>query len=449
MNNENLHLFHINENLYLIETTTPKIMQKNGRQYGGWFFKDFYASFKREVPEMQINADEFLKLLEKNNKHVITISGQKENTIISSKEFYDDEIVKNILNKRKLQDPYEDEEDSIDIGTVKVYSKKVNNKKFKQNTGQKSKNNIKAMQKSKNTYEQNRKMILQAFRNASVFPITIFQNMMIKEHGFSFDYKFAAANKIKGSRGKLSTYLDDCDDIIYKFIIKGNLFYFKTKIYGEFLANKRKNYHLKNIDIKTQEGIYHIEILIVNMFPSKVSIDLCELEVIYEKVYGSSLIYTIGYSLMEFLKIAHSPNLILKGDVYNAKVTVIPCFDEEFKVYGNKELFESILKMEYKISDDDADLNETEENDVDMSLNIKIPVRLNEIIKPMNNFLDKYFLLADMNIPRSLQNVENLSDNVKLFEKCSNDSFGLDESFFFIHMNLKLIDNLLDEIYND
>lgn len=477
MKNSNLHLFHINENLYLIETTTDKIKLRNGKTYDGWFFKDFYASFKREVPDLSINTDEFLSSLETNKKYIINVDGQKDNIIISLKQSYDEKIIQRIIEERtpKGVDPYENpEEDSFEIGSVKVYSNKETAKRRKQNTQENTYGKSKGLDtrfnsqdrgpkknKGKNidrdnynkrkSYEENRQMILDAFRYASVFPVTAFQNMMQKEHKYAFDYKFAEANRVKSSRGKLSAYLDDCDDILERVCIRGSLYYMKTKIYGDFLANKRKSFHLKNLNIKKQEGKYHMEILITNMFPLKTTADIFEIEDLFEKVYGASFTSITGYSFIQFIQMMKSPNLILKGSLPNAKITVTPSFDDEHTLYGDNQLFKNILKIEENILNDTIEIisDALEKVIISESINDIIPMRYQEIFNSEDKVLHKLLKMADNNIPRSVQKIENIADNFSLFERCKGNVLGLDVAFFVLHQNLKLNECVINEEMGD
>lgn len=462
MQNINFHLFHLNENLYSIETSTPKITHPNGRAYDCWFFNDFYSSFTRIVPEVNINKSELLLTLKSCDKYIVTEDSLQSKIIISPKSTYDENTVNTIMNRTpKNSNPYEDD-DSFDDISVRCYAtnksnKKPNNnrndrnnkrndKKDTFNTGRNIHNKSKSANEN-NTYEENRQMILDALKYASAFPIVCFQNMMINAHGCAFDFKFAEANRIKGCRAKLSKYLDDCNDILEKVILNGKLFYIKSKIYGDLLVKKRKNAHCRNLTINsTFEDKYHLEILLTNMFPLKITLSLHELDSLFEKVYGATFLSVSNMLLMKFLKMIKSPNLNLYGDFNNAKITLTPTFDDNHRMYGDEDAINNVLRIEKNILDDkiDDEFNTAKScvtNELD---EMYIPFKFTDIFETNDNRMISLLDRAGHNIPRSMQKIINISDNQFVFDKCKGEGFGLDDTFFLIHQSLMLNESVID-----
>ncbi|KAM0677679.1 hypothetical protein BDAP_001826 [Binucleata daphniae] len=358
-------------------------------------------------------------------------------------------------NMIKSLDAYEcsGSEESNFIATVKQQcGNRIENKRMKKDT-----------KKDMKTYADYKEMMLSALGSSSCFLLTTFHNIITHKHGISFDYKHAPANKRKGIRSKLSLYLDDCDDIFERIQIKSVLFYKRIDFEGKRLIEKRKNTHLRfvrqyfdkieiNNNVKEQEFIntenmkygsdkykktmYHLEILIINMFATKTTADISDIEIIFEKVYGEKLCMLIQMTFTDLLYKVLSPNMILKESEGESKVTLIPTNDIDFKEHGDIKIQEEVINLENKVL---SNLNEVcieQKIKYTPVVNVKIPVKSCDIFKSLDPTILSLLHLSDYNIPKNLHIFKNDLKIEEIAKKCVGDKFGYKNTFFYLQNNL-------------
>lgn len=465
--------FQVEDSLFELENCTSKIKLKS-KTYDCWFLLDLYTTFKQKKPGCNITLSEFMTSLQENNRYTLVNHNHISQYIVFIKNSYDKDIVDAILesknpnqnNKRKeqneketgqkkLRDRYEDlsDDDSDNLDNIKVIVKnehKNKNKKDYKNTTYKkqkvessSKNNTNKLK----TYDDYRTHMLDALEFSSVFLITTFNQAMINKHGICFDYKKAKANRAKYARGKLSVYLDDCNDIFSRIDISNMTYYKRRDTKAQFLIDRRKSTHLKKYFEEKKNNKYSLEIMIVNMFPVKTTAKINEIEKIFELVYNVSILSLIAENSFEgFLCNCKSPNMILKDSKQNAKVTLIPTHISDYKTYDD------VVTHEKAIGQEDLIINrlttvkypEIIKPVKNIAFNYEIPVKSCNIYETKDHGIISLLHKADLNIPTFIQESDDTHSCKVLFEKCSGSPYGLKSEFFYLIQNINFEDDYHD-----
>ncbi|KAM0672984.1 hypothetical protein GVAV_003559 [Gurleya vavrai] len=402
--------------------------------------KDFELNDNLQLNNKNQNNSSNYAIDVKNNRDNLTKKNslQKEIYDLSNSEDSNEILLINKNNKDKIN-----KKKSNYIPKEKPFEdlRKMNDKKgyIERN----SKNSMKANKTRLEVYADYKNFMLSALESSSVFLLTTFHNAMTKKHGIAFDYKKAPANKFKGVRSKLSLYLDDCNDIFERIQIKNMLFYKRIDSDGKRLVEKRKNTHLRIVKEDNEEKKYHLEILIVNLFPTRTTADIQDIENVFENIYGVTINSLIGTDSFKSYLIKYiSPNMILKESRNDAKVTLIPSSDDDYREYGDIELQNKVLILEQKIMGNYDEIVINQEIVEEMPIiDFKIPVRSSEIFKTKNSGIYDLLSQIDYNVPKSLQ-INNQQNNLEvIYNNCKGKKFGYNSAFLFLSQNLAIEKN--------
>ncbi|KAF7682573.1 hypothetical protein TCON_2205 [Astathelohania contejeani] len=476
----NLIQFNIENILEKFQKETPRVIHK-GEYTSYWNLSNMFYTFNTAYPSSNISQLQFLDILE--SMKIFTVIKQLQkiprslvclrnnhsqvlaDEIIKQQEINlnpIEEIDQDLLfpSKVRYDDFLSDEESSHAIKIEPVRTGKRKESTFKPIYNKEAKQPEKKLIKPV-SYTEIKKQFIEALGPGIIFQTASFTKIMAEKHGSSFNYKTAPCKKQRGHiHGNLTKYIQCLDDLFKIYNFKQS-YIKRTDEESLYLVEKRKQAH---VDFMNKEAIkYHIESLIVNMFPIKTTLEIKELEEVFKCVYNFNLGSLFDISVINYLKSVKSPNMILKASNDIVKITCIPICDENYKEFGDPKLFSSVFAVEMAIQNKKTGIfipTASIQNKIDnYSVNIKYSNTENhiEIENPKFNSdsvfqSNKLFKVddpeikliiesADRNVPKSLQLVKFKCDINVLYKKCEiieEDSVGVSEVWEYIVNSVRL-----------
>ncbi|KCZ82461.1 hypothetical protein H312_00119, partial [Anncaliia algerae PRA339] len=291
---------------------------------------------------------------------------------------------------------------------------------------------LKTVQRNlRKTYDEVREIIINSFQQGIICPSSSFGNASSEIYGSSFDFRQANCKNGSHPHGNFIKFMECCNDIveIKRF---GSVPYVKRKDFDSVsISEKRQRFHYSFMG--SDEFDYHIELMIVNMFPTKVTIEYPELLSVFEDVYKKSLKTFFPEEPKNYLGKMKSENLRIIYNNQRVSVTLVPSWNKEYKKFGNVHIFSKVQDEYFKLFSNLASITE------------KIPdkVYLNKIdanyLKMMKSIFsnDECIELAALNIPKLVQKKDIFNDRMDLFKRCESEH-GIVFDWLFFNQNLRL-----------
>ncbi|EPR79612.1 hypothetical protein SLOPH_710 [Spraguea lophii 42_110] len=319
-------------------------------------------------------------------------------------------------------DFFSDDEETFKNEKI-VKLKSVVRKSFKKKKGK---------SKTVEQYDSVRDKILTSYKKAVICPLNNMNTMICEEHGSMFDYKTAKC-RVGGFHGHktLTKYLNCCDDLV-TILTFSQPYALKNGYKAKDLIEKRTSAHIKHQFPGCLN--YHVEILLVNLFPLKVTLPVKDMEQIFFSVYGYKFNSIIG-PIEKIINDMKSPNLFISVTGKQRMVTCIPTQSLDYSDFGDINLFTKVHELENCILKDSKSIFKEESVPINKK-NIIIPY--NEVLGDVDKKLEGLFTSFDLNIPRYVQNPLSLTGSTSLYQKCYDTEEGLKFYWAFLSENLLL-----------
>lgn len=280
--------------------------------------------------------------------------------------------------------------------------------------------------KNKSKKVDYKNIIITSFANSVICPIMQLTSAICERHGVMFDYKNANCKNGIHRHKTLTVFLGCCGEYI-KILNYVNGYAYRIDTLSHSITKQR--FHVHFTESRKEDFKSHLELLIVNLFPLKVTIPVSDLKEIFKYVYNSDINLVLREKGIydSFEKVIHqllSPNLFITVSAKRENITCIPTSHPEY-IIQNKS------GMRYAL--------DAEENIFSKKKEIKITTKQNDYKKSEILSLSKIFntdipKLADFNVPRSLQKLQMTN---KIFKDVENPN-GFNKVYFITHENLRI-----------
>ncbi|KAL0266174.1 UNVERIFIED_CONTAM: hypothetical protein PYX00_011891 [Menopon gallinae] len=263
-----------------------------------------------------------------------------------------------------------------------------------------------------NTYRDAQKRLLEAFGDGVIIPTCALHTTYINVHGSAFEYKKLPCKKGYHTHSSLSKYIACCKDTFEIRSFGGH--YIKRVDYdAKILIERRKNTHVSQLASPASK--YHLELLLVNMFPARTSIEYSDLIHVFKDVYGVSLGSLCAGNPKKAISSLATPNIYL---TQNSKtmVTLVPSWSSGYKDFGelNSMLQASALDTSIFAKRDTAPVEPKE------------PGASSPLLE-----------IAGANVPRCIQTQHTADDTLSLFKFCDQEG-GLCLQWGYVNQHVKL-----------
>ena len=273
------------------------------------------------------------------------------------------------------------------------------------------------------TYSEVKSMLLEAFEDALAVVVGSLGLATSAKFGIAFDYRKMPCKIGFHPHGSLSKYILCCNDI-FSLVDANPPFIKRVDIESKAIIQKRKNVHLNGLK-NQQLGKYHLEYLIVNIFPVRTTVEVSELSKIFSECYEVSL-ESVCNDIIKVIISLGSPNLIVNR-TKRVTVTLVPIYSEDYKMWGDQELLAKVHGMN--------NIEELANAKDELKGEVIINAKLDEITKKLFDRDDYMMSLANLNVPRCIQvqnSTDYLTDYLKHFES------NVDLGWIYVNQNVKI-----------
>lgn len=279
------------------------------------------------------------------------------------------------------------------------------------------------------TYEETRDHLLAAFRDGIIIPMSILHSVFIRVHGFAFEYKGLPCKIGCHAHNTLSKYIMCCKDA-FEIINFGDLYIKRVDYDAKILVERRKNMHISMLSTPAYKR--HLELLLVDMFPTKVSVEYSDLISIFKEIYNVSLNNLCSGDPKEVITNIGSPNIYFTHSK-KTMVTLVPSWTSIYKIFGDlkKALYATTVDTRI-ITKKSATQEENKEPEIQASM-YKNNHYIEDVLGGSGYLLD----VAGSNVPRCLQTQHADVDTLSLFKVCDVDG-GLCLQWGFVNQSVKL-----------
>ncbi|KAG0419672.1 hypothetical protein EQH57_0441, partial [Dictyocoela roeselum] len=271
-------------------------------------------------------------------------------------------------------------------------------------------------------------IIIGSMGNSVICTISSLPAVICESYGTMFDYKYACCKHARHQHKTLSVFLGCCTDFI-KILNLNVSFAKRTDQLAHSISKQRFYSHVKYS--KPENFLSHLEIMIVNMFPSKTTININDLKTIFREIYNADIEAVCkdkGYEepLINVIQKMLSSNLFVTINAKGENVTCIPTNRPEYNFPKGKGCFEA----------------KKAEDLIFVKRNVPVPKKVPKSGKDFgvswNKILDRDNIpeIVNYNIPRNVQKIQNIEVNLDDFTTIK----GIDPVYFLIRRKAKLDD---------
>lgn len=276
-----------------------------------------------------------------------------------------------------------------------------------------------------NDYKSVSKFLITAFKQAVIIPNSSLNIAVSESNLTAFDYKKSVCKTGRHPHGTLSKFIACCDDI-FELVRFSGIYIMRIDYEAKVIIERRKNNHIKNLNGSSFKQ--HLEAMIVNMFPTKVTIPYTDLLDIFKLIYGISLTSLSTEDPINLLSAIESPNLYFtKTSVL--MVTLIPVCSAEYKNFGD---ISDLLKI-HELDKNSSDVKSKQDSVVEEKPNVfeKMNVDLHGIVP-----ISKITEIAAQNIPSRIQIVNTDDILLSIYKDHERKNF-INPEWIFIAQNVK------------
>lgn len=314
-------------------------------------------------------------------------------------------------------------------------------------TRMKSQKTFKPKNQQPEKYTDLKIKIRECFSNAIVMPVMNLNDLYAEKYICMFNFKNGGCLKGKYHGHKtITAYLKCCQDS-FQLIDSKTVFVRRTDKRAIELVQKRLTQHHKEVFDRSSDYMMHLEMLIINLFPSKTTIFLEDLERLFQNIYNISInTFCKKHDLTKTLQLINSPNLQVSITRKSTKLICIPIHCKEFHHYKKHEKeYSRVIEIEEQLCKPQfQNFNKNINNNED-----KIEQRVNsrsiKIFK--NDKLKDLLFLSDMNVPKSIQSTEQKFPTPSELFKEVEKGLEIEPVWLYIVQSLKL-DNEENSFFN-
>lgn len=287
----------------------------------------------------------------------------------------------------------------------------------------------KSDEKNAKTYKKTREQLLAAFKDGVIVPVSILHSAFIRAHGFAFEYKRLPCKSGCHAHNTLSKYIMCCKDT-FEIMSFGDIYIKRVDYDAKILVERRKNMHIPKLS--TPASKYHLELLLVDMFPTKVSVEYNDLNRIFKEIYNVSLSSLCNGDPKKAIASMGTPNIYFTQSK-RTMVTLVPSWTSIYKSFGDSEKVLRACTLDTGIlAKKNAEPEKSKEPNVQASMG-KSSHYIEDILCASSSLLD----IAGTNVPRHLQTQHVACDVLSLFKFCDTDG-GLSLQWGFVNQCVRL-----------
>lgn len=411
-----------------ISSVLPELLNKtskivfNYKKTNNYYLIELYQTYHAQF-KTKLSPQQFFNILSKIDSIVVLENNPIGLSIVGEKANFDRNLCIRIMNNEKnsKKTVQESDSDSDNVSSVVVKSTIKTAPTTKR---------VKSDVIVKKTYDEVKEILLNSFQHGLICPISSINLAIAEIYGSSFDFKQCHCKIGSHPHGSLLKFLECCKDIVE--IKRFCIVYVKRKDFDAIsILEKRKRLHF--LQIGSADFDYHIELLLVNLFPVKVTIEYQDLLTVFEDVYNKSLKSFFSEEPKNYLSKMNSDNIRIIHHNQRTTVTLVPSWSSEYKHFGDIETFMKVQDQCLKAFSSIASLSE------------KIPEKAyfdkvdSNYLKIMTDIFgeDDILELAALNLPKVVQNQDICPSSMDIYKRCEGKN-GIDFKWSFFNQNLRI-----------